>query len=177
MRNGSGETVLPKEIWTVGHRPRPASTKILGTLNMPNKTHEIELIFHEVRTSNDLFCQFDEQHGVLLLDIKNPFSTEDFQTISSIIEPYFAERGELNGIIINAKKFFKWTSPQNRAEYLGFVAANHRKFKKAALAMGGFFVKVLLRLAKSRIHPEVKTFKHNQIHQAQKWMIGDLIEF
>jgi len=132
----------------------------------------IELTFKEITTENNLFCQFDEQNGILLLDVKNPFSSDDFQTILSIIEPYFIERGELAGVIINAKKFPYWSNAKNRAEYLNFASNNHRKFKKAALVMGGFFTKIVARIARGRVHLEVKIFKYNQIEKAQSWILG-----
>jgi len=135
--------------------------------------HEtFEVTFQETTNRNELFCQFDGHHGVLLLDVKNPFSEEDFQTISEIIDPYFAEHGELRGIIINAKKFPYWTSAKNRTEYLNFASNNHHKFKKAALNMGGFFTKIVARIARGKVHPEVKVFKFNQIEKAQDWILG-----
>ncbi len=131
----------------------------------------IQITFKEITTDNELFCQFDDQHGVILLDVKNPFSKEDFQTISSIIDPYFADHGELKGIIINSKKFPYWSSAQNRNEYLDFARDNHYKFKKAALGMGGFFTKIVARIARGRVHPEVKIFKYNKIEEAQAWIL------
>ncbi len=88
--------------------------------------------FKEIRTANKLLCQFDEEDGVLLLDVKNPLTAEDFATIESIIDPYYAQHGELKGIIINSKKFPYWKGAQNRAEYIAFAQNNHQKFGKAA---------------------------------------------
>lgn len=135
-------------------------------------TKEIEIIFKEIKTQNELFCQFDDIHGVLLLDVKNPFTVDDFQTIESIIDPFYSTKGELRGIIINSKKFPYWTSAQNRSEYLNFAGNNHHKFKKAALSMGGFFTKIVVRIARGRVHPQVKMFKYNQISEAQDWILG-----
>ena len=132
----------------------------------------IELTFKETTTANQLFCQFDDHHGVLLLDVKNPFTQEDFEIISNIIDPYFETRGELSGVIINSKKFPYWSSAQNRSEYLNFASNNHHKFKKAALNMGGFFTKIVARIARGRVHPEIKIFKYNQISEAQDWILG-----
>ena len=129
--------------------------------------------FTEITTDNELFCQFDEENGVLLLDVKNPFTTEDFQRISEIIDPYYESRGELKGVIIHAKKFPYWTDAHNRSEYLSFAGNNHQKFEKAALSMGGFFVKIVIRVARSRVHPEVKLFGYNKIEKAQSWILGD----
>ena len=131
------------------------------------------VIFKETTTDNELFCQFDDHYGVLLLDVKNPFSAEDFETIAEIIDPYFEQHGELKGIIIHAKKFPYWNGARNRQEYLNFSSANHHKFQKAALAMGGFFTRIIARLAKGRVHPEVKIFKYKQIEKAQDWILDE----
>jgi len=134
--------------------------------------HSFELTFHEVTTSNELLCQFDEHHGVLLLDVKKPFTAEDFVAIENIVDSYFGKHGELRGVIINSKKFPYWSGSQNRKEYLDFAQNNHHKFKKAALGMGGFFTKIVARIARGRVHPEVKIFKYNQIEKAQDWIIN-----
>ncbi len=131
----------------------------------------IEIDFKEITTDNGLFCQFDEVHGVLLLDVKKSFNEDDFETISEIIDPYFAEHGELRGVIINSKKFPYWSSPLNRSQYLDFAGENHYKFKKAALVMGGFFTKIVARVARGRVHPQVKIFKYQQIQKAQHWIL------
>ncbi len=136
-----------------------------------NKENHPQIIFKELKTRNDLFCQFDEHNGVLLLDVVNPFTADDFKTIASIIDPYFSTRGEFEGIIINAKKFPYWTSVENRAEYLNFASNNHHKFKKAALSMGGFFTKIVARIGRGRVHPKIKTFKYNEIEKAQDWIL------
>jgi len=131
-----------------------------------------ELIFNEITTANGLFCQFDDKNGVLLLDVKKPFTHDDFKTISAIIDPFFEAHGELKGLIINAKKFPYWSDAYNRSEYLNFASANHQKFQKAALGINGFFTKIVARIARGRVHPEIKIFKYNQIEKAQSWILG-----
>lgn len=139
---------------------------------MTKESNIIEIVFKEISSANNLFCQFDDYHGVLLLDVKNPFTEEDFRIISDLIEPYFTAHGELKGVIINSKKFPYWSNAQNRKEYLDFASNNHHKFKKAALGMGGFFAKIVARIARGRVHPEIKIFKYNQIEKAQDWILS-----
>lgn len=139
--------------------------------NKESSTEIAEITFKEITTPNELFCQFDDQNGVLLLDVKRPFSEEDFAAISNIIDPFFTSRGELKGIIINAKKFPYWKGPLNRQQYINFARDNHFKFKKAALGMGGFFTKIVARIARGRVHPEVRIFKYKQIPAAQSWIL------
>ena len=140
-------------------------------------TEIFEVTFKEMTTENGMFCQFDEHHGVLLLDVKKKsFSSEDFYAISSIIDPYFTTHGELKGVIINAKKFPYWSSAINRSEYLNFTSQNHHKFKKVALGMGGFFTKIVARIARGKVQPEIKIFKYNQIEKAQDWILGEAIK-
>lgn len=135
------------------------------------KEAEVELTFREVKTINDLFCQFDDKNGVLLLDVKKPFTADDFENIDAIVEPYYKEHGELKGVIINSPKFPYWSDAKNRAQYLAFARNNHEKFKKAALGMNGFFVKIVARIARGRVHPQLKLFKYNEIAEAQSWIL------
>ena len=138
---------------------------------MPD-SNSFEVTFKETSTESGLFCQFDEHHGVLLLDVTSAsFTADDFKIISSIIDPYSAEHGMLKGVIVHSKKFPYWSSPQNRAEYINFANNNHHKFEKAAFSMGGFFAKIVIRIAKGRVHPKVKLFKYDQIQQAQSWIL------
>lgn len=138
---------------------------------MPN-SNSFEVTFKETSTTSGLFCQFDEHHGVLLLDVTSAsFTADDFNIISGIIDPYFAEHGMLKGVIVHSKKFPYWSNAANRAEYLNFASNNHQKFGKAAFSMGGFFAKIVVRIAKGRVHPEVKLFKYEKIHAAQDWIL------
>ncbi len=139
---------------------------------MTNDRNYIELTFQEITTDNKLFCQFDNIHGILLLDIKNRLNEKDFDAISEIINPYFIKKGELSGIIINAKKFPYWKGSKNRLEYLNFASQNHRKFRKCAFCIGGFFIRVIAKFAKDNAYPEVKMFKFNQVEKAQDWILS-----
>lgn len=143
---------------------------------MASEENYIELSFSELMTDNNLFCQFDDQNGVLLLDVKNNFTKDDFETISSIIDPYFKEHEELKGIIINAKKFPFWKGTKNRLEYVNFVRNNHEKFSRVAFGINGLFIKFIAKIAKGRISSEVKLFKYNQIEKAQSWILEELLK-
>lgn len=137
-----------------------------------NNNNDFELTFQETTTKNQLFCQFDDHNGVLLLDIKKyPLTGDDFAVISNIIHQFHQERGQLKGVIIHCKKFPYWKSAQRRQQYINFARNNHYKFKKIALSMNGFFPKVIVRIAKGRIEGQIKLFKFNQIHQAQSWIL------
>lgn len=128
-------------------------------------------VFKETTTQNGLFCQFDELHGILFLDVKSNFTQDDFDVISGIIEPYYTKRGRLNGLIINSKKFPYWKGAHNRQEYLYFASNNHQKFKRVALNIGGFFVKIVVGFARNRVEPELKIMKYNQIEASQDWIM------
>jgi len=132
--------------------------------------------FKEKITETGLFCQFDPDNGVLFLDVKQFLTSEDFCEIEEIINPYFQEHGELRGVIVNSRKFPYWKGAQNRQEYIAFAQNNHRKFKKAAFLMSGFFVKIILRIAKGRVHPEIKLFKYNKVENAFDWVLFNILK-
>ncbi len=130
-----------------------------------------DIVFKEITTPNGLFCQFEEGEGVIFLDVKSPFTADDFSAIEDIINPYFSTKGELKGIIINSKKFPYWSSSENRKEYMNFAIENHHKFKRAALSMGGFFTRIVARIGRGRVHPEIKVFSYNDVEKAQEWVL------
>ncbi len=117
-------------------------------------------------------CSIDEETGVMLVNIgKKPLTSEDFDFLLEVISGYFEKYGQFKGIIINAKKFPYWKGAHNRVEYIGFAANNHHKFEKIALAIDGFFVRLLPKIARRKIDTEVKHFGYNQIEKADQWIL------
>ena len=109
---------------------------------------------------------------VLLIEVKNNLSTEDFAALSKVIDPYYEKHKELNGIILNSKKFPYWKGVENRREYISFAQNYHYKTRKVAICMGGFFPKLLPSLARRFIQPELKNFGYKKIDAANHWILS-----
>lgn len=114
-----------------------------------------------------------EEDGLLVIKIeKTNLTATNLRAIGSIIDSYFEKNGPLDGIVVNSKRFPKWIDANNKRDYMDFVSSYHQKTDKVAIAMGGFFIKLLVRLAKGRVHPEVKAFGYKKLAQAKQWIIN-----
>ncbi len=127
---------------------------------------------NEIKKRKPIVCYFDDSKTVLLVEVTNSLSPEDFATLSGLIDPYYAEHKELNGIIINAKKFPYWNGVAGLRAHIDFVQNHHYKTKKVAICIGGFFPKLLPRLARRFIQPELKNFGYNKIEAAHDWTLS-----
>lgn len=125
---------------------------------------------NEIEGRTPITYEFDEAQGVLLVEITSNLTNDDFATLSQVIDPYYNKNGELSGIILNSKKFPYWKGNANFKEYVAFARDNHYKFKKVALTMGGFFPKVVRRIAGRYSQAEVNNFGYDKILPAQKWI-------
>lgn len=128
-------------------------------------------MFGKPKITQHLQCSIDDETGVMLLNVGKNLDKNDFDFLQKLIDEYFDAKGEFKGIIINSKKFPYWKGALNREEYKNFAAANHHKFAKVALAMDGFFVRLLPQIVRGRVHPEVKNFAYNQIERADEWIL------
>lgn len=124
----------------------------------------------EIQAKIPVTCEIEEEQGILLVEINGNLTSEDFAILSGAIDPYYKSHGQFNGIILNSKKFPYWKGNANFKEYVAFARDNHFKFKKVALTMGGFFPKVVRRIAGRYIEAEVNNFGYDKILAAQKWI-------
>lgn len=130
-------------------------------------------MFGKIQVKQAIECSIDEETGVMLLNIKKKnLQTQDFEFLEKTINSYFEKYGPFKGIIVNAKKLPYWKGPQNKIEYIGFVSNNHHKFEKVALAINGFFVRLLPAIARNKISPAVKHFGYNKIEKADEWILS-----
>ncbi len=126
-----------------------------------------------VSTKAPIRYKLHQEDGLLVIKIeKDNLTATNLQSIGSIIDSYFEKNGPLDGIVVNAKKFPRWTDANNKRDYMDFVSSYHQKTDKVAISIGGFFIKILVRLAKGRVHPEVKAFSYKKLSQAKQWVIN-----
>lgn len=116
------------------------------------------------------YC-LDGPNSLVTVEVRNSLSSEDFAALSCAIDLYYAEHGKLNGIIINAKKFPYWKNLESFKAHIAFVKSHHYKINKVAITMNGLLPKILPKLAKKFIQPEVRNFGYDHIDEAKKWIV------
>ena len=118
-----------------------------------------------------IFFDLDENSGVLTLRPQGKLETQDFLTISEVIDPYIKKRGALEGIIIATKKFPGWEDFYGMIEHMKFVRNHHRNIAKVALVTDSKIADVAESLGKHFVKATIKHFPFNEHESAKRWML------
>ena len=118
-----------------------------------------------------IFFDLDENSGVLTLRPQGKLETQDFLTISEVIDPYIKKRGALEGIIIATKKFPGWEDFNGMIEHMKFVRNHHHNIAKVALVTDSKIADVAESLGKHFVKATIKHFPFNKLESAKRWML------
>ena len=95
--------------------------------------------------------ELDENAGVLTVRPEEKLETQDFQTLSEVVDPFIEEKGELNGIIIVTERFPGWEDLDGMIEHMRFVRNHHRKITRVALVTDSKIADVAESLRKTNL--------------------------
>jgi hypothetical protein len=119
-----------------------------------------------------LNVELDEVNGIATLIPNGALSEKDFESASSIIDPYIEKYGHLKGLIISTKIFPGWESFGSLIEHFKFVKEHHKKVRHVALVtdsvLGDFGEKV----ADHFVSAEIKHFAFDELTNAQSWILS-----
>ena len=118
-----------------------------------------------------IFCDLDENTGVLTVRHEGKLETQDFLTLSEVVDPFIKKRGELKGIIIVTKKFPGWEDFNGMIEHMKFVRNHHRKIAKVAIVTDSKIADVAESLGKHFVKASIKHFSYKELKSAQRWML------
>jgi len=115
--------------------------------------------------------ELDENAGVLTVRPEGKLESQDFQTLSKVVDPFIEDRGRLNGIIIVTERFPGWEDFNGMIEHMKFVRNNHRKIAKVAIVTDSKVADVAESLGKHFIKASIKHFSFNELESAKRWML------
>ena len=118
-----------------------------------------------------IFYDLDENTGVLTMRPQGKLETQDFLTISEVVDPYIKKRGALEGIIIATKKFPRWEDLDGMIEHMKFVRNHHRKIAKVALVTDSKIADVAESFGKHFVKATIKHFPFNELEPAKEWIL------
>ena len=121
-----------------------------------------------------IFYDLDENAGVLTVRPEGKLETQDFLTLSEVVDPFIKERGGLNGIIIVTKKFPGWEDFNGMIEHMRFVRNHHRKIAKVAIVTDSKIADVAESLGKHFVKASIKHFSFKELESAEGWMLKAL---
>ncbi|MBT4760418.1 MAG: STAS/SEC14 domain-containing protein [Bdellovibrionaceae bacterium] len=111
----------------------------------------------------------DAQKGLLSVEIYSPLTSETFEKISNVVDPYIELNGKLNGLVLHLQEFPGWEDFDGFVSHLQFVKNHHKKITKVAFSAGGAVAHLLAPLSSHFVHAEVKQFDFDKFEEALSW--------
>ena len=121
-----------------------------------------------------IFYDLDENAGVLTVRPQGKLETQDFLTLSEVVDPFIKKKGGLKGIIIATKKFPGWNDFSGMIEHMRFVHNHHRKIAKVAIVTDSKIADVAESLGKHFVEASIKHFPFEEFESAKEWMLKAL---
>ena len=118
-----------------------------------------------------IFYDLDENSGVLTVRPQGKLETQDFLTISEVVDPYIKKREGLKGILIVTKKFPGWEDFKCMIEHMEFVRNHHHKIAKVAMVTDSKIADVAESLGKHFIKASIRHFSFEELESAKRWIL------
>ena len=119
-----------------------------------------------------LNIDLNKEAGLAIVRPEGTLSESDFDTITSVIDPYLVEHGELSGLIIYTKDFPGWDSFGAMLKHFKFVKDHQRKLSHVALVTDSAIGNLAEKIAGHFISAEVKHFPYSQVVDAKSWILN-----
>ncbi len=118
-----------------------------------------------------IFYDLDENAGVLTVRPQGKLETQDFLTISEVVDPYIKKSEGLKGILVITKKFPGWKDFNDMIEHMKFVRDHHHKIAKVAIVTDSKIADVAESLGKHFIEASIKHFSFEALESAKRWIL------
>ena len=114
--------------------------------------------------------QFLKDEGILIITPESSLTVSDFDTISTIIDPYIHENGKLSGLVIHAGSFPGWQNFASMLAHIKFVKNHHALINKVAAVADKGIVALLPEIADHFVRAEVQHFDFDDLDSAIEWI-------
>ncbi len=108
--------------------------------------------------------------GILILKPEGALRAEDFTALAGAVDPYLEERGELNGLMVDAPSFPGWENFAALLSHLRFVRDHHRRVRRIAVVSDSTLLAVAPKIASHFVSAEVRTFDVASRAAALAWI-------
>lgn len=111
-----------------------------------------------------------EPEGILILEPDTALEATDFDDLAKEIDPYIAEHGKLPGLMIRAKTFPGWTSPDAFLAHMQFIKSHYRKVVHMAIVTDSILLTEMPKILSHLVDAQVKTFPASEFEDALQWL-------
>jgi hypothetical protein len=108
--------------------------------------------------------------GILLMSPREPLEESDFKELAHEVDPFIAERGKLQGLMIVAKRFPGWRDFAGMRSHMRFAREHRGKVNKVAAVTDNTFLSFIPRLFAPFMGPKFKHFHANERESALAWL-------
>jgi hypothetical protein len=106
--------------------------------------------------------ELNRAENLLIIEPVGPLESTDFEKLVQEVDPYIAEKGKLNGLMIHAKSFPGWDNFAAFLSHMKFVKNHHQKIKKIAAVTGSGFLAIMPQVASHFIQADVRHFDYDE---------------
>lgn len=113
------------------------------------------------------------EQGILVVTPEGPLEKSDFEQLTRVVDPYIAEKGGLNGLMIYAERFPGWSDFAALVSHLKFVKDHHRQIAKVAAVTDGGVLSIMPRIADHFVSADVRHYESDDREDALAWLSGE----
>lgn len=108
--------------------------------------------------------------GILVISPQGALEKADFEMLAAVVDPYIAEKGKLNGVMIEAESFPGWDDFAALVSHVEFVEGHHEKIAKLAVVSDSTVLSILPHVASHFVSAEVRHFPYIAKDEALHWL-------
>lgn len=111
-----------------------------------------------------------EPEEILVLEPHAPLEAIDFEDLGREIDPYIADHGKLPGLMIHAKAFPGWATPDAFLAHMRFIKNHLQDIVRFAMVSDSVLLTDVSKIAAHLVHAEVKHFPDSEYADALQWL-------
>ncbi len=108
--------------------------------------------------------------GILIITPQGPLEKVDFELVGKEVDPFIAAKGNLTGLMINARSFPGWKNFEALLSHFKFVSEHQRKIERVAAVTDSEFLAIMPSIVRHFVHAEVKHFSFDEKERALAWL-------
>lgn len=117
-----------------------------------------------------LEISMDEEKGVMYFKPLGKITSDDFEYLGKLMDPYLERKKDLKGLVIDASAFDGYESFSAFVSHFKFVKGHQKHIEKLAILTDSNLISFVEKLASVFIHAEIKKFKVTDKDEALKWV-------
>ena len=117
-----------------------------------------------------LNAELRKEDGILIVSPDDALQASDFEQLSTRVDPFIEENGELNGLMIYTESFPGWDDFAGLVSHIKFVKNHHKHIKKVAAVTDSGIASFLPNIASHFVDAQIRHFDFQDKNEAMSWL-------